>query len=327
MGFIDALDALIDRPCQRKDCRNIVPESSPSDDFCSEYCESAWRAENNGCDFVRSFGGGEVVVPEGHPAEPTHQPSTGLTVPEPDYGLGQILSSMWENYWRAESERHRHDRYREWARTFTQRPRAEEFGFVTPNDVRRQIGVGDFRIVPHAGLQPGQAFIVNPGGDWQAHGIVEGFSMGMDGEMHTFLSVDPAASIRSVERLNDLGFLARPLSEGERRADDLARISRMLDERARMQRQIAEAFAIPARFLGFHYQDRIFWGDIPHFGDRTHVVHEDDMTIGQRWADQFRDDWDVVLDACDAVIDFLFYRVPEQVAAWTRRAWRFVTRS
>jgi hypothetical protein len=74
VSFEDDISALIDRPCRRNGCERIVPESSASDDFCSENCEASWRAENNGCTVVDCGDWGiDVHVPEGHPAAPTYQ--------------------------------------------------------------------------------------------------------------------------------------------------------------------------------------------------------------------------------------------------------------
>jgi hypothetical protein len=74
VSFEDDISALIDRPCRRSECERIVPESSASDDFCSENCEASWRAENNGCTVVDCGDWGiDVHVPEGHPAAPTYQ--------------------------------------------------------------------------------------------------------------------------------------------------------------------------------------------------------------------------------------------------------------
>lgn len=73
MSFEDDISALIDRPCRRDGCAHTLPESCPSDDFCSEVCETTWRAENNGCR-VEDYGdfGIDVVAPEGHPAVPSY---------------------------------------------------------------------------------------------------------------------------------------------------------------------------------------------------------------------------------------------------------------
>jgi hypothetical protein len=72
VSFLDKLDALIDRPC-RGSCGGMLPENCPSDDFCSETCEARWRTEHNGCEFVdEGEGWHDVLVPAGHPAEPTY---------------------------------------------------------------------------------------------------------------------------------------------------------------------------------------------------------------------------------------------------------------
>ena len=72
MSFLDELDAVIDRPC-RGGCGGTLPENCPSDDFCSETCEARWRVTHNGCEFVdEGEGWFDVLVPPGHPAEPTH---------------------------------------------------------------------------------------------------------------------------------------------------------------------------------------------------------------------------------------------------------------
>lgn len=74
MSFEDEISALIDRPCRRDECTRTLPESCPSDDFCSEACETTWRAENNGCR-VEDYGefGIDVIAPEGHPAVPSYR--------------------------------------------------------------------------------------------------------------------------------------------------------------------------------------------------------------------------------------------------------------
>lgn len=75
MSFEDEISALIDRPCRRDGCGRTLPEWCPSDDFCSETCETTWRAENNGCKAV-DYGefGIDVQVPDGHPAAPSYTP-------------------------------------------------------------------------------------------------------------------------------------------------------------------------------------------------------------------------------------------------------------
>lgn len=76
--FLDRLDELVDRPCQWRYCTKTIPESSPSDDFCSETCEHAWRAANNGLTLKRIPESNllEASVPDGHPALPTHHGRT-----------------------------------------------------------------------------------------------------------------------------------------------------------------------------------------------------------------------------------------------------------
>jgi hypothetical protein len=74
VSFEDEISALIDRPCRRDGCTRTLPESCPSDDFCSEVCETTWRAENNGCR-VEDYDdfGIDVIVPDGHPAAPSYR--------------------------------------------------------------------------------------------------------------------------------------------------------------------------------------------------------------------------------------------------------------
>jgi hypothetical protein len=74
VSFEDDISALIDRPCRRDGCTQTLPESCPSDDFCSEVCETTWRAENNGCR-VEDYDdfGIDVIVPDGHPAAPSYR--------------------------------------------------------------------------------------------------------------------------------------------------------------------------------------------------------------------------------------------------------------
>lgn len=98
--FLDQLDSLIDRPCQWTDCGRMVPESSPSRDFCSEVCERSWRAANVGGKFVPAmwagYSLGETEVPEDHPAAPTHhgsEPPIDDVWGNPGVGIMQIMSA------------------------------------------------------------------------------------------------------------------------------------------------------------------------------------------------------------------------------------------
>lgn len=85
MSFEDDISALIDRPCRRDGCAQTLPESCPSDDFCSENCEATWRAENNGLTTVDCGDLGiDVIAPEGHPAVPSYRsPQEGAFDEEP----------------------------------------------------------------------------------------------------------------------------------------------------------------------------------------------------------------------------------------------------
>jgi hypothetical protein len=74
VSFEDDISALIDRPCRRNGCARTLPESCPSDDFCSEDCETTWRAENNGLTTVDCGEFGiDMIVPDGHPAAPSYR--------------------------------------------------------------------------------------------------------------------------------------------------------------------------------------------------------------------------------------------------------------
>jgi hypothetical protein len=306
VGFLEELGDLIDRPCRRNGCGKFVPESSPSDDFCSESCETAWRAENNGCKYVDSWlGEGYVVVPEGHPAEPTHRSSTDLAVPEPAVGIGQVLSSAFVADLRQRHGGYENLRtgrwdggYRDWMRYVAQYATPEAFSESA--EARGLADLSSFRIQQRAELRPGQVFLLGDGGEWRAHGIVTGVQMGMDGETRTFLSVDPAAEPEWQQR------------ERENYGAHLEA----------MRRQIAAAFDVPYDLVGAAPRP----GNLLWMFDETSLLYPQ-RTIRREWMDQFRDDADWLLDVCDAVIEFFVYDLPDAVRAGAKRAWRFVTRS
>jgi hypothetical protein len=324
VGFLEELDHLIDRPCRRDSCDKVIPESSPSDDFCSERCEAAWRAENNGCKYVDSWlGEGYVQVPEGHPAEPTHQPpSTDLTVSAPGgVGVFQVLSSAWARDYAALAD----DRnalmgveggwvtYRDWAQRLMQRATPEAFGNPL-REPRAQIRIGDTefeRREPTTWLRPGQAFILGDHGS-DTLGIVTGVTMGFDGEVRTYFGIDPAGA--------EMAHRMRPPSEdGSQVADAITWANDIVARRQQMQRTIAETFGIPPEMLGV---SRLDW-----MMDEASLLLRPKRTMGQEWIDQCRDDADWIEDKFFDALDFLFFDLPEAVASGVRRAWRFVTRS
>lgn len=102
MSFEDEISALIDRPCRRDGCGRALPEWCPSDDFCSEVCETTWRAENNGCTVVDydEFGI-DVQVPADHPATPSYSPpQAGAFDDEPPrsflHYMHRQVSRLWD---------------------------------------------------------------------------------------------------------------------------------------------------------------------------------------------------------------------------------------
>lgn len=225
MGFLEDLDAVIERPCQW--CKKTIPESSPSDDFCRETCERAWQAEQIGGKFepspFHSYSAGEVVVPEDHPATPTHRSE------QPDFesgfGLMQFLTpeAFAAAYQRGEERRR------------------EAYNLFMGNE---------FRVMPRIAPLPGQAYILNGhGGGWQAHATVTHARIHMDGRIETFLSVDPVWSVRPPA--ND----ASRVMDLVRYSEGIVRRRREMTEQARW---IAEAFALPAHMLGDipHFDDR-----------------------------------------------------------------------
>jgi hypothetical protein len=73
-GLVDRITELVDRRCESRgpSCRGIIPESSPSEFFCSESCDRHWRAQRLGLDTYESGLGIENQIPADHPAHATH---------------------------------------------------------------------------------------------------------------------------------------------------------------------------------------------------------------------------------------------------------------
>lgn len=108
MSFTDDIAALIDRPCQYATCGRIVPESSPSDDFCSENCEEAWRAENNGLTTTdHGDFGVELHIPADHPAAPSYSPPEEDERPPRSFleHIQRQLTRLWDRLFADDVER------------------------------------------------------------------------------------------------------------------------------------------------------------------------------------------------------------------------------
>jgi hypothetical protein len=105
VSFLDHLDAVIDRPC-RGGCGGMLAEDCPSEFFCSETCEARWRTEHNGCEFVDEGDGyHDVLVPAGHPAEPTY---VGEQPPKSLYDcISEYVAERMQAFYEYEAEQFR----------------------------------------------------------------------------------------------------------------------------------------------------------------------------------------------------------------------------